>query len=341
MRAPHLRIRYNHCCLRLGSGVLESPSHLEFGTVGDVSDTSRRMILTLRNLPSWAAALALSVLLAIAVIAANLVYASLSSDDNLLEGESGALLFVSAFSGFTDEWDLYDGRQSAKVVDEQLELRVLSSQTATWSGARHRFNDFDLSVSATAIEGPIDNALGVVFHAQAHDDNACDLPAIILCGIDQFVPLAGAAIRQVVDKTEAERRLAFLISSDGYYSLWKSSAGEPQLLSAWIATPHIRQGLGAANRIRVVARESSYRFYINGAQVSLCIPDDANATSTYYAGECIDGKMKDVYRDGSFNGGRLGLIAQTTATGGGGVVVRFDNLLVFSPADRDDEDVKL
>lgn len=285
--------------------------------------------------------LAAAVLLALALIAANLIFASQVSSDQVLDGDPGALLYVSAFSGFSDEWELYDGRQSAKIVDEQLELRVTAPQTATWSSARPRFRDFDLSVSVTAKEGPIDNAMGVVFQAQSLEDDACDLPAVILCGIDQLVPLVGAAIRQVLDATDSDIRVAFLISSDGYYSLWKASAGKTRLLSAWIASPNIRQGLGMANTIRIIARDSSYRFLINGAPVSLCIPFDASATSTYYGGECIEGEMRDSYRPESFKSGNLGLIAQSTATGGGGVVVRFDNFLVYSPANPGDGDAKL
>ncbi len=321
--------------------MLESPGHLEFGAAGKVSESSRPLISTFRNLPSWAIALAAAVLLTFALIAANLIYAVQVSGDQALDGSPGTLLYVSAFSGFSDEWDLYDGQQSAKIVDEQLELRVTAPQTATWSSARPHFRDFDLSVSLTAEEGPIDNAMGVVFQAQRLEDDTCDLPAVILCGIDRLLPLAGTAIRQVVDASDSDVRLAFLISSDGYYSLRRATAGRTRLLSAWIASPYIKQGLGTANTIRIIARDSSYRFLINGAPVSLCMPHDASATSTYYGGECIEGEMRDSYRPGSFKSGKLGLIAQSTATGGGGVVVRFDNLLVFSPADPGDGDAKL
>lgn len=327
--------------LRLARPVLESPSRLEFGTVGKVSVFASPKLSSLRNAPTWAIALVLSLALALALIASNLIHASLASRDLALEGRPGALLYVSAFSGFADEWDLYDGQQSARVVDEQLELRVGSPQTAAWSSARPRFGDFDFSVTVTASDGPIDNAMGLVYHLQEIADGACDLPAIILCPIEQLIPLAGAALRQLLDVSAVESHFAFMISSDGYYSLWKTHAGETQLLSAWIPFPHIEMGLGAANRIRVIARESSYRFFINGAQVSLCLPDDKTARSTFAGGECLDGAMQDVYHADARHVGKLGLIAQSTATGGAGVVVRFDNLLVFSPSDPRGGDVEL
>lgn len=291
--------------------------------------------------PGLGILIVLAILLAAALIGANLYYAAQSKNSRVLEGAPGALLFVSAFTGFTDEWDLYSGQQSAAVVDEQLELRVTSPQTATWSAARHHFRDFDMSVSAIAHAGPIDNAYGVIFHARDAADGACDLPAVILCGIGDLLPIAGAALRQVFEPTESGGYFAFLISSDGYYSLRKTEGDETKLLSAWISSPSINQGIGAANTIRVIARESSYRFTINGAEAPLCISNDPAATSTYVGGQCIDGEMRNIYDDDSAVSGKLGVIAQATANGGGGVVVRFDNMIVFNPADPSDEDVNL
>lgn len=285
--------------------------------------------------------LAIAGLLAAALIIANLYYATQSSNSRILEGAPGDLLFVSAFTGFTDEWDLYTGQQSAAIVEDQLELRVTSPQTATWSAARHRFHNFDMSVSAVAYAGPIDNAYGVIFHARDAADGACNLPAVILCGIGDLLPIAGAALRQVFEPAESGGHFAFLISSDGYYSLRKTEGDLTKLLSDWISSPLINQGLGAVNTIRVIARDSRYHFYINGAGAPLCISNDPNATSTFVGGQCIDGSMRDSYHDEPGMSGKLGLIAQSTTTGGGGVVLRFDNLLVFSPADPSDEDVKL
>ncbi len=281
-----------------------------------------------------------TVCLALAVIAANLVYAGLAKQGAVLEGPPGALLYVSDFSGFQDEWELYAGQQSAAIVDEQLELTVSSAQTATWSAARPQFRDFDLTVKATAIQGPVDNAFGVVFQAKERPDNSCGLPAIILCEVDRRLPLVGAALRQIIPVTESAGYYAFLISSDGYYSLWKTEAGTTRQKSAWIPSPHIHQGLDAANTIRVLARDARYRFTINGAPVSVCLPDDEDAASTYVGGECIDGRMLDVYQDESNRTGKIGVMAQSTGTGGAGVVLRFDNVIVLSPAVPGGEDAK-
>lgn len=293
-----------------------------------------------KRLPVRALAFAAGVGLALCLIAANIIHMTLLYDAPTLDGAAGELLYVSAFSGFADEWDLYDGQQSAKFVDEQLELTVASPQTATWSAARHTFRDFDLSVRATVSQGPVDNAFGVIFHARDRGEGDCDLPAIILCEADRLLPLAGAALRQLLPLTDSRGHYAFLISSDGYYSLWKTEGGTTERESDWIDSPHIRQGLGAENTLRVVARDTTYRFFINGAQVSVCIPNNETATSTYSYGECIEGAMLDAYQDARHPAGKLGLIAQSTATGGGGVGVRFDNLVVLSPAAPGDEDAK-
>ena len=94
-----------------------------------------------------------------------------------------------------------------------LNSRYPAHKRQPGSTARHRFRDFDLSVTAIARQGPIDNAFGVVFQVQDREDGACDLPAVILCGVDRLLPLAGAAIRQVLHVTKANGYFAFLISS--------------------------------------------------------------------------------------------------------------------------------
>lgn len=284
---------------------------------------------------------ALSLCLLLALIAANLVYSALARRSTALTGIAGELLYVANFSGFAEEWDLYDGQQSAGLVDDRLELAVRAPQTATWSAARPQFADFDVSVQAVASEGPLDNAFGVVFHIRGDRQVGCDMPAVLLCGIEDLLPLAGAAIRQALDVRQNTEYLAFLISSDGYYSLWRTEAMGTKVLSAWIASDAIRQGLGAENMIRVVAQGRRYQFYANGAPLGLCIPDAPDAASTFAAGECVGGSMQDSYRAETASAGRLGLIAQSTATGGGGVVVRFDNMLVFNPGGISEREARL
>ena len=329
--------RYRLPCRR---AVLESRNSFWLGTVGEVSDiqsAARRPF----KIFTWKFATVLGLGLLVVLAASNLAYAGLSSQRALLAGPPGDLLYAAAFSEFADEWELYEGKQSARFVEEELELTVSAAQTATWSTARHYFGAFDARISAVAQDGPIDNAFGLVVHLRDAAAVRCDLPAIILCGIEEAVPLAGAALRQVLDSAPETTYLAFMISSDGYYSVWKGAGGLMRPVSAWIPSPAIRQGLNAANRIRVLAGDASYRFFINNEAVALCLPDDPTAASTYAGGQCLEGEMRESFRDDSLAPGKLGAIAQATATGGGGVVVRFDNLIVFSPAAPAEKDVKL
>ena len=284
---------------------------------------------------------ALCLCLAAALIAANLVYSALTGRSDALTGNAGELLYVASFAGFADEWDLYEGQQSARIADDQLELSVSAPQTATWSAARPQFADFDVSVQTVASDGPLDNAFGLVFHIRNDEPAACDMPAVLLCGLEDLLPLAGAAIRQGLDLKHSTEYYAFLISSDGYYSLWRTKAGLSKLLSAWIPSPDVRQGIGEENTIRVIAEGPRYQFYVNGAPHALCLPDDAGAASTFAAGECVDGSMQDSYLAGASAVGRLGLIAQSTASGGGGVVVGFDNMIVFSPSADNGKEARL
>lgn len=283
--------------------------------------------------------IAVPLILSLVLLGANLLYGAIADREILLDGGAGELLYAAAFDGFADEWDVYEGRQRAKILGGRLELGISAARTASWSAALPRFADFDITVQATALAGPVDNGFGIVFRMRGLDEGLCRLPAVILCGIDHYLPLAGAAIRQMTNGGSAASYYAFFISSDGYYSVWETEAGIPRKLSAWIAAPMVRPGLGSQNAIRVIGRGADFQFFINGEPVMLCIPDDPKAISTYANGECVGGAMQLVLHDDSLATGRLGVIAQTTQTGGGGVVVQFDDVVVFSPADnRPDEE---
>ena len=279
--------------------------------------------------------------LLLALVAGNLLYAHLDRARDPMVGVPGDLLYVATFDGYLDEWDLYDGQQSASIEDGRLRLALSSAQTASWSVARHHFIEFDISVAANAVAGPIDNAFGIVFAMQSPSEESCNLPAVIFCGIGQWSALLSAALRQALDPAAGPNYYAFLISSDGYYALERIVDGAREVLSTWVPSPSIYRDLGAQNRIRVIARGAELKFFINGDQARLCIPDDPGASSTFANGECIGGRMVEGFQAPHPLQGQLGLIAQATQTGGGGVVVDFDNITVFSPSVAGGEDAKL
>ncbi len=289
----------------------------------------------------WFRTVTLLALLLFALFASNVLYVLIARPSDPLSGIPGELLYVATFDDFSDEWELYEGQQSAAISESRLRLAVASPQTASWSSASHQFAEFDISVTASASKGPIDNAFGIVFGMGGSDDDDCTLPAVILCALDDSLPLLGAAMGQFIDSAEGtDYYYAFLISSDGYYRLRQVQDGQQKVLSDWVPTSHIRQNLGTQNSIRVSAKGSDVTFFINGQQVMLCLPDDSASTSTFSSGECLDGSMHETYRAASALTGKLGVIVEATQTGGGGVVVEFDNVVVISPGYPSVEDAK-
>jgi hypothetical protein len=122
----------------------------------------------------------------------------------------------------------------------------------------------------------------------------------------------------------------FMVSSDGYYSVWREVNGVETVLSAWIDSPLVNQGFEEPNRLRVIARGAEFAFYINDQPMPVCIPNDPDGLSTYTgAGECFEGQMLDTLVDDSIPNGRLGVVAQSFSEGG--VVVSYDNLVVYAP----------
>ena len=261
-----------------------------------VTESSGAATVSKRARAKWMRPLVQVAFTLVALLGANLLYANLATRSIVLSGVPGELLYTATFAGFTDEWDLYAGQQSSAIVDERLQISVASPQTAGWSAAVHEFADFDMSLSAIAVDGPIDNAFGIVFGMRNVDEGDCRLPAVVLCGLSQWLPLVGAALGQVFDPLGGTNYYAFLISSDGYYALRQIRDGEQTILSAWIPTDHIRTGLQAQNVIRVVAQGTEIRFYVNGELMTLCLSDATGATSTYAAGECIGGRSDAIGR---------------------------------------------
>jgi hypothetical protein len=274
-------------------------------------------------------------LLAIILVALNSLYFALAGSRSALSAPPGDVLYAAGFDAFTDEWQQYQGRLSSTVEKGVLTLSVDDVQSTIYSLASPTFADFDLTVQATPQNGPIDNSFGVVFRLQQARQNACDMPLVVLCDLSHIGAL-GVPLRLLFRPASAaaEGYYMFLISADGYYSVWKAqqtSAGpQARRVSAWIATDLIEQGLGATNTLRVVARGVGFQFFINGRAVPLCLPDDPNAESTYSGGVCY-GTMRDTWQDDSFAQGQIGVVAQTTPTGGLGVVVSFDNVVIISP----------
>lgn len=289
----------------------------------------------------WLKRLLIVLVLVAVLFAVNALYESVLSYTPSLTGEAGDLLYVAAFDGFLDEWELYEGRTSAQVQDDALVISVDVEKRDVWSFSQPQFEDFDVTLKATAIDGPLNNGFGIIYRLQTAAERDCELPMVILCDIGDISPVLDVPIRLAVPKrnsVESINYYKFLISSDGFYSVWQVQNGVDKKLSDWIASPAVHQELDAENTIRVVARGNRFQFFINGEQVQVCIPDDPNAISTYSlaGGGCVQGTMQTILENDTIAYGQIGAIAQTVegAGGGAGVVVQFDNMTVFSPSNK-------
>lgn len=211
-----------------------------------------------------------------------------------LTGEPGTLLYTAAFDGFEDEWNLLGRRLEPIIANGVMRFEVNDIDLSPYQTTKPLFADFDLTIEARAVDGPENNGFGVVFRLQ-----------------------------------DAENFYSFLISSDGYYRITRRLNGEEKELSAWIASPAIRTGIGETNWLRVAALGDRFWFYVNDQQLQMCVPNNPEGQSTYFGGECLDGNMVDVLIDSTFASGQLGPVVLTLNEPG--VVVEFDNLIVFAP----------
>ncbi len=226
----------------------------------------------------------------------------------IVSGDSGMLLYAATFDGgatdrFNDAWDQYGGRLSTQIADGQMLVSIGEPSGGAYSVADPHFGDFDLRVEAQAMDGPVDNGYGVVFRLQNKDNTS----------------------------VEDDNYYLFLISSDGYYQISRVVDGAVKIISDWIESESIHKGLATVNHLRVIARGDSFHFSANETVLELCIPDDPDAISTYSGGTCIGGSMVDALTDSAIPNGQIGVTAQSTPSGGAGVVAAFDNLLVYAP----------
>jgi hypothetical protein len=224
-----------------------------------------------------------------------------SSWHYVLPVEPGQVAYVATFDHLIEDWNQYGGRLEAQVADGVLRLNVGDIGSGPFSTTRQHFADFDMRVQATAREGPEDNGFGVIFRLQDGDNST---PA-------------------------DDRYYLFIISSDGYYEVKRVIGREEKLLSAWIESPLINLHIGATNWLRVIARGDRFQFFINDQPVQVCVPNNPEGESTYFMGECVDGAMQDTLMDSTIPNGQLGVVALSLAEPG--VVVEFDNVLVYGP----------
>ncbi|MEM6529660.1 MAG: hypothetical protein AAF653_15280 [Chloroflexota bacterium] len=223
-----------------------------------------------------------------------------SNEDGLryvVPNRPAAVLYATTFDDgmFGADWSQQDRTGgTVEVADDALSLtfaEVVPRRERLRSTTTYLFSDFDYSVDAAATAGPLNNSYGVVF-------------------------------RQFDEQTY----YLFMVSSDGFYSVWRELPQGFIALSTWIPSEAINQGVdGETNRLRVTAQGDTFRFYVNNEPLLLCIPDDPDGESTYTT-ECIGGTMQETLTDDNIPVGGLGVAIETIIDGG--MAAQFDNAVV-------------
>ena len=219
----------------------------------------------------------------------------------VLPAEPGELLYVASFDDDAPDWEQDEGNEiSSQIVDGAMRVTVNANSDGLYSAASPYFGDFDMKVAARVRQGVFDgdnnNGYGIIFR-----------------------------------QYDRENYFIFLVSNDGSYRIMRVLEGRSSFPSAWITTEAIHTLEGVVNQLRVVGDGDYFQFYINGERVQLCIPDDPDGQSTMYDGICIGGSMQDTLVDDSMPFGRLGVAVQSDVGWPTGVVVDFDNVIVYGP----------
>jgi hypothetical protein len=129
-------------------------------------------------------------------------------------------------------WDVYNyGDTVALYSDGEYRLAILRAEYVSWGNPdpAQDLRDFAVEVDARAVEGPLDNNLGILVRYQ--DDN--------------------------------ENFYWFQISSDGYFAVDRLAGDEWVTVSDWQASEAIQQGLGVTNRLQVRCSGDEFTFSVN------------------------------------------------------------------------------
>lgn len=149
--------------------------------------------------------------------------------------DEGGTLFNDNFAAERDcGWALYN-RSGAEAVIEEETLQLTTSQPGQlwWTNPGRTFDNLIVTAEATPLEGPVDNAYGLICRYQS-----------------------------------AENFYVFLISSDGYYAIGKYQSGNTQITylneeGQYTASDAINQGT-AQNQLRISCIGDELSLAVNG-----------------------------------------------------------------------------
>jgi hypothetical protein len=268
----------------------------------DLGETSASAPVTARRRRRTLYAVLVRVMLVVAVLlalynAALLLYQRLDAPP---APGPGALLYITTFDAFNEQWAQYDGQMNARITDGQLLVTIGAAGDGAYSDLSRTFNDFEAQVEATWLTETEFDQIAFLFRL-----------------------------------SDADNYYAFKLRADGAYRVERKfgpGAQDVETLSEWQFAPEAQLGRGAKNTLGVLARGGSFRFFINGVQLPLC-PKGDDRRSTWrglQSGQCMSngGRVAPALEDGGLGQGKLALGAVAEAPG---LQVAFDNLLVRGP----------
>jgi hypothetical protein len=166
----------------------------------------------------------------------------------LIAGAAGApederLLYHAGFET-PEKWGTGDEDGArGDITDGVYRLAVAADRGFFWTTAGESFGDGLYEVTATQLEGPLDNGYGLLLRA---------------------VP-------------EAAAFYVFAVSGDGYVWIGRCDDGCGSMTTlvgdGWFAHPAVNQGLNVANRLRVSADGEQLHFFVNGEPVGEVVDD--------------------------------------------------------------------
>jgi hypothetical protein len=265
------------------------------------------------------------------LIGVNLLYQPALNYSAIQSGEAGELLYAAGFDGFADEWQQYEGRRLAQMTDGVMRIG-LEINDIIYSPSSPVYADFDVQVTIRPTNGERENdGYGLIFRlTDASDERACLRQFVTLCNLEK-VPVLDTVIGLLAPapKAQASGYYVFLISPDGYYSIWRGDENNNLApVTVWhYSNGLLNEDLNVENRVRIVGRGSDFQFFLNGELVNLCVPLEGEQ-ATGIAEECL-GEVTDTWHDESFATGKLGLIVNGSTVAP--ITVEFDNFIVTMP----------
>jgi hypothetical protein len=274
--------------------------------------------------------LILLITLIVLLIGVNLLYQPAVAWNTVQTGEAGDLLYAAGFDGFEDEWQQYDGRLFSQIDNGVLRMGLEVNDTI-YSASSPLYADFDVRVTVKGTEGVLENdGYGIIFRLSdsGDEETSCLRRFVIVCNFEQIGLLRGIIRLLAPQPTLEQSGYLFLISNDGYYSLWKLENGTYEQVTIWhYSNGVLNEGLNVENHIRVVGRGDEFEFYLNGQAALLCIPLEGELP-TGNSDNCL-GEESYIWKDDSFAQGKLGLVVSGATNPD--TVAEFDNFTVFMP----------